>query len=152
AQTYYSRPARSLTLPQAALIAGLPQAPSQYDPVRDPDAAIARRDEVLRAMLATHVITRPQYRWAVAHKDVNLKLSRLYKQISQPYFFGYVRDQLVKVYGERRVESGGLSVYTTIDPRLQRAGAKSIRDTLYLADDPASAVVAINPRNGAIRA
>jgi penicillin-binding protein 1A len=152
AQTYYSRPARSLTLPQAALIAGLPQAPSQYDPVLDPDAALARRDEVLRAMLDTHVITPPQYRWAVAHRHVNLKLSKLYKRISQPYFFSYVRDQLVKVYGERGVESGGLRVYTTIDPRLQRAAAKSIRDTLYLPDDPASAVVAINPANGAIRA
>jgi penicillin-binding protein 1A len=152
AQTYYSRPARSLTLPQAALIAGLPQAPSQYDPVLDPQAAINRRDEVLRAMLDTHVITPPQYRWAVAHRQVNLKLSKLYKRISQPYFFSYVRDQLVKVYGERGVESGGLRVYTTIDPRLQRAAAKSIRDTLYLSDDPASAVVAINPSNGAIRA
>jgi penicillin-binding protein 1A len=152
AQTYYSRPARSLTLPQAALIAGLPQAPSQYDPVLDPDAALARRDEVLNAMLDTGVITRPQYRWAVAHKHVDLKLSKLYKRISQPYFFGYVRDQLVQVYGERGVESGGLRVYTTIDPRLQRAAAKSISDTLYLPDDPASAVVAINPANGAIRA
>src|SRR5439155_5832062 len=58
AQTYFSKPARRLTLPQAALLAGLPQATSDYDPFRNPDAALARRNEVLRAMLSTRAIRR----------------------------------------------------------------------------------------------
>jgi len=63
-----------------------------------------------------------------------------------------VRDQLIAEYGSNTVRSGGLRVYTTINPRLQLAAAKAIKDTLYLRDDPAAAVVSINPANGAIRA
>jgi penicillin-binding protein 1A len=152
AQTYFSEPASRLTLAQAALLAGLPQAPSRYDPLRYPQAARARRAEVLRAMLDTGAITRAQYRRVMRRRDLNLKIGALYRKISQPYFFDYVRAELVRAYGERRVSGGGLRVYTTIDPRLQSAARTAIRDTLYLPDDPAAAVVAINPATGAIRA
>src|SRR5439155_18394432 len=64
AQTYFSRSARSLTLPQAALLAGLPQAPSVYDAFLRPDTARARRNEVLHAMLVAHDINWLQWRWA----------------------------------------------------------------------------------------
>ena len=136
AQTYFSKPAKKLTLAQAALLAGLPQAPSQYDPFANPRAARARRKQVLRAMLTTGEITRHQYRTAVRHHDLHLKPGGLYKRIRQPYFFSYVRDELVRVYGEARVRHGGLRVYTTIDPRLQRAARKAISDTLNEPDDP----------------
>ena len=63
-----------------------------------------------------------------------------------------MRDQLIATYGVQTVQSGGLRVYTTIDPAFQRAAQKAIKDTLYLKDDPAAAVVSINPANGAIRA
>jgi penicillin-binding protein 1A len=152
AQTYFSRHAANLTLSQAALLAGLPQAPSDYDPVRNPTDARIRRKEVLQAMLSTGAITRRQYRSAVRSRSLELKPGKLYKRIWQPYFFSYVRDELVKAYGEARVRSGGLKVYTTINPRLQHAAAKAMTDTLYLPSDPASAVVAIDPGNGAIRA
>ncbi len=152
AQTYFSRPARKLTLSQAALLAGLPQAPSKYDPFANPKDARARRKAVLRAMLSTGAITRHQYRRAVKNKNLHLKPGALYKKIWQPYFFSYVRDELVRVYGEARVRHGGLRVYTTIDPQLQRAAREAIKDTLYLTGDPAAAVVAIDPLTGAIRA
>jgi penicillin-binding protein 1A len=151
-QTYFSKSARELTLSQAALLAGLPQAPSDYDPFRNPDQALRRRNEVLRAMLGTNAITAAQYYAAVGNADLELKPGRLYKDIRQPYFFSYVHDELARAYGEARVRSGGLRVYTTIDPRLQRAARKAIRETLYYSTDPAAAVVAINPANGAIRA
>jgi penicillin-binding protein 1A len=151
-QTYFSRPARRLTLSQAALLAGLPQAPSVYDPFANPDAARARRKQVLRAMLSTGAITRKQYRKAVRHHNLDLKPGALYKKIRQPYFFSYVRDELVRKYGEARVRHGGLRVYTTIDPKLQRAARKAITDTLYYSNDPAAAVVSIDPATGAIRA
>src|SRR5207248_2125747 len=73
AQTYFSKHARELGLGQAALLAGLPQAPSVYDPFHRPATALDRRDEVLRAMLAYGYITPDQYRTAVAQRDLRLK-------------------------------------------------------------------------------
>jgi penicillin-binding protein 1A len=152
AQTYFSKPAKRLTLRQAALLAGLPQAPSRFDPFANPTAARNRRKQVLRAMLSTGAISTRQYRKAISDHRLHLKPGELYKKIRQPYFFSYVRDELVRVYGEARVRHGGLRVYTTIDPRLQRAARQAIKNTLYLSNDPAAAVVAIDPATGAIRA
>ena len=152
AQTYFSRHAKTLTLAQSALLAGLPQAPSIYDPLHRPGAARARRDEVLSAMLTYGDITQVQYDQAVDQQNLLLRPGRLYTQIREPYFFSYVRDQLIAEYGANTVRSGGLRVDTTINPSLQVAARKAIRDTLYLRTDPAAAVVSINPANGAIRA
>jgi penicillin-binding protein 1A len=151
AQTYFSKTARHLTLAQAALLAGLPQAPSVFDPFHRPQQAIARRDEVLRAMLANGYITATQYADTVAERHLELKAGRLYTQIREPYFFSFVRDALQRQYGSNTVRSGGLRVYTTIDPRLQRLALQAIKRTLYEKGDPAAAIVAINPANGAIR-
>jgi penicillin-binding protein 1A len=152
AQTYFSKSARHLTLPQAALLAGLPQAPSLFDPFHRPQDAIARRDEVLRAMLANHYITATQYANAVAERNLHLKAGKLYTRIREPYFFSYVRDELQRQYGSNTVRSGGLRVYTTIDPRLQRLALAAIKNTLPYSSDPAAAIVSINPANGALRA
>jgi penicillin-binding protein 1A len=152
AQTYFSKTARHLTLPQAALLAGLPQAPTDFNPFDHPAQAIARRDEVLRAMLANGYITSTQYANAIADRHLHLKAGRLYTRIREPYFFSYVRDELQQQYGSNTVRSGGLRVYTTIDPRLQRFALQAIRRTLYYPTDPAAAIVSINPSNGAIRA
>jgi penicillin-binding protein 1A len=151
-QTYFSKRARFLTLSQAALLAGLPQAPSVYDPLHRPAAAIERRDQVLRAMRDYGDITQAQYETAVRQRDLMLRPGRLYTRIREPYFFSYVRDQLLEEYGANTVRTGGLRVYTTINPRLQVAARKAITDTLYLHNDPAAAVVSINPASGAIRA
>jgi penicillin-binding protein 1A len=151
AQTYYSKNAAALTLPEAALLAGLPQLPSTYDPFNRPEIATARRNRVLEAMLNEGYIKRDQYDWAV-NQGLRLKAGKLYTTIREPYFFSYVRDQLIAEYGAATVRSGGLKVYTTIDPRFQRAARKSIKETLYNRDDPAAAVISINPKNGAIRA
>jgi penicillin-binding protein 1A len=152
AQTYFSKPARKLTLNDAALLAGLPQAPSLFDPFQRPAQAIARRDDVLRAMLGNGVITSSQYANAVAKRNLRLKAGRLYTRIREPYFFSYVREELQRQYGANTVRSGGLKVYTTIDPRLQRFALDAIKRTLPYSSDPAAAIVSINPSNGAIRA
>ena len=152
AQTYFSKRARHLTLPQAALLAGLPQAPSVFDPFERPKQALARRDEVLRAMLANGYITRQRYLQARADRDLHLRPGKLYSRIREPYFFDYVRDELTKKYGPNTVASGGLRVYTTIDPRLQRFALDAIKEVLPYSSDPAAAIVSINPANGAIRA
>ena len=151
-QTYFSKPARALNLREAALLAGLTQAPSAYNPFVEPAKALARRNAVLQAMRGQGVITDRQYRWAVGSKDLHLRPGRLYKEIREPYFFGYVRDRLIRTYGTETVRSGGLSVYTTILPRWQRAAQDAIRETLTEPGDPAAAVISIDPANGAIRA
>ena len=152
AQTYFSKRAKHLTLPEAALLTGLPQAPTDYDPFHRPQQAIARRDEVLRAMLANGDITSTQYAKAVSQRHLDLHPGRVYTRIREPYFFSYVEDQLQRQYGANTVRSGGLKVYTTIDPRLQRFAVQAIKSTLYYRTDPAAAIVSINPANGAIRA
>jgi penicillin-binding protein 1A len=152
AQTYFSRSAASLTLNQAALLAGLPQAPSIYDPIHRPLDALDRRDEVLRAMRNNGAITAKQYVAALRDRGLHLVPGYLYSRIREPYFFGYVRDQLIAEYGANTVRSGGLKVYTTIDPRLQLAAQAAIVGTLYSKTDPAAAIVSIDPATGAIRA
>jgi penicillin-binding protein 1A len=152
AQTYFSRRARTLTLDQSALLAGLPQAPSVFDPIHRPLDALERRDEVLRAMLENGALTRRQFASAIADRDLHLVPGQLYTRIREPYFFSYVRDQLIAEYGANTVRTGGLKVYTTIDPRLQVAARKAIVGTLYSRTDPASALVSIDPATGAIKA
>jgi penicillin-binding protein 1A len=152
AQTYFSRHASSLTLLQSALLAGLPQAPSVYDPFHNPEAALDRRDEVLRAMYVNGAITAGQYRQGLRSRALGLKPGTIYSSIKQPYFFSYVTDQLVDTYGAETVREGGLKVYTTIDPRLQRLANKAIRDVLPYRTDPAAAIVSVEPGTGAIRA
>ena len=152
AQTYFSKPARALNLRESALLAGLTQAPSAYDPFVETGKALARRNEVLTAMRDHGAITAKQYARARRSRDLHLNPGNLYKEIREPYFFGYVRTQLIRKYGAETVRSGGLSVYTTIVPRWQRVAQEAIRETLTDPADPAAAVISIDPANGAIRA
>jgi penicillin-binding protein 1A len=151
AQTYFARSAGKLSLVQAALIAGLPQAPSIYDPFQRPDEAVARRNDVLKAMAQAGSITRTEYEEAVA-RPLRLHPGHLYTKIKEPYFFSYVREQLIAKYGANTVRGGGLRVYTTIVPKFQKNAVAAMKQTLNQDGDPASAIVSINPRNGAIRA
>ncbi len=150
-RTYFSKSASELDLSEAALLAGLTQAPSVYDPFTVPARALGRRQEVLEAMLDTGVITRRIYKRTLDTKVV-LRRGQVYDEIREPYFFGYVRDKLIEVYGAQRVREGGLKVYTTIIPRYQRLAETAIRETLDEPDDPAAALISISPRTGAIRA
>ncbi|MGI8974227.1 MAG: transglycosylase domain-containing protein [Gaiella sp.] len=152
AQTYFSKPAKRLSLREAALLVGLTQAPSAYDPFLEPERAVARRDQVLAAMLVQGVISRREHDFAAGSPSLGLKPGRLYREIREPYFFSYVRERLIRAYGVETVRSGGLSVYTTIVPRWQRLAQQAIRGTLTERADPAAALISIDPRNGAIRA
>jgi penicillin-binding protein 1A len=152
AQTYFSKPASKLTLTEAALLAGLPQAPGEFDPFRKPADALRRRNAVLGAMLDINLITAAQYEQAIAQRRLGLKAGRLYKEIREPYFFSYVKLELIKAYGAETVRSGGLRIYTTIDRRFQRIAQRVMKEVLPYSDDPSAALVAINPENGAIRA
>ena len=151
AKIYFSRPVWKLTLEQAALLAGLPQAPSEYNPILNPRGALSRRNEVLEKMADLGYISR---RRALEGEQRKLELnpSDEYFNRREPYFFDYVENVLLEKYGVNNVRQGGLKVYTTIDPRLQEIGRDSINSILYYPDDPSSALVAINPKNGEIKA
>jgi penicillin-binding protein 1A len=152
AETYFSKSARQLTLDQAATLAGLPQAPSIYDPFVRPDDALARRDDVLHAMLVNGDISVAEYNRARADRGLHLQPGHRYSSIREPYFFAYVEDLLQQAYGTETVREGGLKVYTTIMPGLQRAATAAVKHILYERTDPAAAIVSIDPRTGAIRA
>jgi penicillin-binding protein 1A len=151
AQTFFSTSARSLTLPQAALLAGLPQAPTVYDPIHHPNGALHRRNDVLRAMLLNKDISQLQFSAAIA-SPLGLKLGRLYSSMLHPNFFGWAQQQLVARYGARRVEAGGLQVKTTLDPRMQNAARAAVVGVLKDKRDPGTALVAIDPQTGAVKA
>jgi penicillin-binding protein 1A len=151
ARTYFSRPARELTLAQAALIAGLPQAPSRYDPMRRPALARQRRDEVLAALRETGDISAARYA-AVARRPLRLEPGRRYRTIHEAPFFEAARRELARRYGRWRTRHGGLRVRTTLDPRLQQLAKTALQDWLRLPTDPAGALVAIDPTTGAVRA
>src|SRR5579884_1642141 len=122
ARTYFGHDALKLTLPEAALLAGIPEDPSAYDPVAHPRAAEARRAVVLRLMLQQQIITPAQFRSASRApmpKPQDVHLSGVVGQA--PYFGEYVKQQLIDRFGAKRVFGGGFRVYTTIDLALQRA-------------------------------
>ena len=85
-------------------------------------------------------------------RGLGLKLSDTYFERRQPYFFDYVEDKLIEKYGVNTVRKGGLKVYTTIDPRLQEVGLEAMNSALPYSEDPASALVSIEPETGYIRA
>ena len=151
AETYFSVPASRLSLEQAALLAGLPQAPSFYDPLHNPSAALVRRDQVLRALLRTGDISDTRYAAAVHDKSLHLRPSPAYAS-AEPYFVGYVEDLLQQAYGAATVRAGGLKIYTTIQQRLQRAAVHALSQVLHSRGDPAGAIVSVDPDTGAIRA
>jgi penicillin-binding protein 1A len=151
ARTYFSRPARRLTLRQAAMIAGLPQAPSHFDPVGRRRAARERRNEVLAALRATGNISAARYATA-SRRRLDLKRSMRYRTIREAPFSETARRELARRHGRWRTRRGGLRVRTTLDPRLQQLARGALEDWLPLPTHPAGALVAIAPATGAVRA
>ena len=133
------------------MLAGLPQAPSEYNPILNPSGALARRNEVLEKM-AKLGYARPRAAASAERSGLELNLSEGYFEHRQPYFFDYVDDKLIERYGVNTVRRGGFKVYTTLDPDLQRIALEAMRSTLPYSTDPASALVSIDPRNGYIQA
>jgi len=150
-QIFFSKPVWKLQLPEAALLAGLPQAPSEYNPLLNPAAAKARRNQVLRQMAKLGYVSKVRAKQAMA-SGLRVNLSDTWFKHRQPYFFDYVENKLIEKYGVNTVRRGGLEVHTTIDPELQRVGLEAMRSTLPYSTDPSSAFVSIDPRNGQIRA
>jgi penicillin-binding protein 1A len=147
---FFNKPASELNLREAALLAGLPRAPSLYNPLRDPETALARRNNVLQRMLRQGLIS-PEQAAEAQKAPLKVRPNSYYTTRRAAYFFDFVKDQLIKRYGIGVVRKGGLRIYTTIDLRRQEAAKEAMAGYVY-DGGPAAAIVSIDPRNGYIRA
>ena len=129
AKTYFGKDAKDLDAAQAALLAGLLQAPSTYDPQLHYEAAKSRQGYVLRAMTQMRAIKQEEADRA-AREDLKsqLKYDTSYRRSGAPHFVDYVMERLEAEYGSASVQQGGLAVYTTLDPNLQALAERSVRD------------------------
>ena len=154
--TYFDRPAAKLTLPQAALLAGMPQAPSDYNPFRNQAAALARRNLVLDEMVKEGYITADRAA-RVKQAGLGLKRGSAFKLKREGYYVDYVQHILEASLGKNgrtRVQNGGFKVETTIDPVLQRAARNAMRSVLAgrygSGDAPSAALVMIEAKTGRV--
>ncbi|MDJ0870237.1 MAG: penicillin-binding protein 1A [Gammaproteobacteria bacterium] len=132
AQVYYGKPLAELDLAQLAMIAGLPKAPSRFNPIADPVRGVARRNYVLRRLKELGYIDQETYR-AAHDAPVTAKAHGLAKELEAPYLAEMVRAQMVERYGQDAY-TGGFTVYTTVDCRLQKSGNRALRDALLAYD------------------
>jgi penicillin-binding protein 1B len=133
AHAYFNKDVRNLTLPEAALLAGMIQRPNYLSPYRNPHRALDRRNLVLDSMVETGAITREQ---ADQAKASPLKLTAPNVEASDaPYFVDLVKDQLSSQFSEQELNDHALRVYTTIDPDLQRAAAEAIDVGMTIVDE-----------------
>jgi penicillin-binding protein 1A len=123
---YFSKPARDLTLPEAAMLAALPKGPEEFSPIHHPERALRRRNLVLAEMVNNHKITEAQADAAEA-MPLGLHIERQANTIA-PYFVEEVRRQLDREYGADEVHGAGLKVYTTLDLGLQHAAEQAVLD------------------------
>jgi penicillin-binding protein 1B len=169
-QAYFGKDVRQLTLPEAALLAGLIQSPSRLNPYRHPERAILRRNVVLDAMVETGDITKQQAEEAKA-APLNLVPGAV-DAGEAPYFVDLVREQLSSRLGENDYNTEGLRIYTSLDPALQQAASEAIAAGMEHVDKlvdqlhahrvkagdnspiiyPQVALVALNPHTGQVLA
>ncbi|HEX4307981.1 MAG TPA: transglycosylase domain-containing protein [Solirubrobacterales bacterium] len=155
-QTYFNKAAAELNLTEAAMIAGLPQAPSEYNPFLDPKAALQRRNEVLGTMWEQGYITRARYLKART-SGLGLDAGHRYTHVNDEFLYRLVEQELIERYGINTVRNGGLKAYTTIDPELQ-ADAESAVATCsetglcWEGGGPVTGLASVDPKTGAILA
>jgi len=161
ARLFFGKPVRDLNLPECALVAGMPKAPSRYSPLVNLDLATRRRDIVLKQMLATGLITRQQYRAAVDTPVIVARQTQAHR--TAPYFVDYIKPLLEDAVGESRLYKGGLTVFTTLDSKLQQAAQKAghvgierliarMTRNRVQDPDPQVALVALDVESGGILA
>lgn len=152
ARTFFNKSAQDLNIAQAALLAGLPAAPTTYSPFIHPDQARARQKTVLVQMKNSHKINQEQYDQA---REKELKFASPKTTINAPHFVFYIKEQLVDKYGQQMVERGGLKVKTTLDLNLQEEAQQIVNDEisqLEKAKVSNGAALINNPKTGEILA
>jgi penicillin-binding protein 1B len=165
AQAYFGKDLRSLSLPEAATLAGLIQQPSYRNPVKWPERAKARRNVVLKTMLDNGYITEPQYTAAVAAPMVITKAG--FESADAPYFVDLVNDQISDKFDETNFQESGAKIYTTLDSDLQRDAAEAVAEGMKEVDSlmarrnarlgaaaewPQVALICLDPHTGEVKA
>ncbi|MEV5430619.1 transglycosylase domain-containing protein [Streptomyces sp. NPDC052701] len=164
AQRYFSKPAKELNLQESALLAGIVQSPSRYDPVNDEAEATRRRNVVLQRMAEVGDISRAEADEA-QRKPLGLKVSKpkngcITAVKGAGFFCDYVREVFLNdpVFGKTKEarakvwNQGGLTVRTTLDPQAQKSAQESIKNHVYKSDDVATAATVVEPGTGKILA
>ncbi|MEJ6950020.1 transglycosylase domain-containing protein [Natronospora cellulosivora (SeqCode)] len=164
AQQYFAKDVWELTLSESALIAGITRGPNYYSPFNNYDRAIGRRNVVLNRMEELGYIT-PEEAEEAKNEELNLKRTSPINNDFAPYFVRYVRDELINMFGSQIVYSGGLKVYTTLDPNMQRKAEEEIarnieeryiptieRSNTADPQQPQMSLVTLDVKTGEIRA
>ena len=157
ARIYFNKHIKDCTLPELALIAGLPQAPSVYSPFNDKELAIKRRNQVLKRMYKMRYITSKEYESAKEADVVLNKMPQLYTTNSAPYFCDYLMKELEKLgFDETDIIHGGYRIITTIDYKTQKAANEAVIKNMngwgLSGDAKQAAVFSFDPTNGKILA
>ena len=152
--TYFNKNAKDLTLAESATLAGLPQAPSSYDPLVNPDNAVTRRNIVLQRMLSSGDITQDEYDSAIAESLQVTPGKFSTNKGRYPYFADYIKQLLLADFDKNTVMQGGLKVYTTLDPVIQDKAQEVTTRRLKLIGNKRleAALVAVEPQTGYIKA
>ncbi|MEE9310327.1 MAG: penicillin-binding protein 1A [Cocleimonas sp.] len=129
AEIYYGKKVGELTLAQSAMIAGLPKAPSRYNPIRNPKRAKIRRDYILKRMSELSYISPEDYQSALQEK-LSAKVHTVASQTYAPYMAEMARADAIKRFGEENIYKLGLKIYTTLDSKAQDNAIKSVRKNL----------------------
>lgn len=159
AQMFFNKPVWQLDLAQMATLAGLPQAPSEYNPFLRPSLARTRRNQVLQAMVSAHYIGRAEASQAES-EPLGVQPSTQYTVRREPYIFDYVVQQLDQKLCPQnpgrcsQVNNGGLKIYTTIDPKIENEATQAVLNHQpggpNLDAQPAAALASVDPTNGHI--
>ena len=160
ARTYFGKPVSELTAREAALLAGLPRAPSSYSPFDHANAAKRRRELVLRRMVEYGALKEEEAK-RIARTDLGLIAPERRRTTGQ-YFLDYVQQTLEAKYGADLVFKGGLNIYTTLSPSMQLAAEQAMRDGLKAlegrstkarpGENPEGAIITIEPQTGYVKA
>jgi len=151
AKIYFNKDVEYLNLSECAVLAGLLQS-YLYSPYIDEKAAFERRNIVLAKMLELGYIDKEEYDQAIKTPIITQRPREETEEDFAPYFVEYVKQILIEKYGVERVFEGGFEIYTTLDPEMQIDAENAIEEVLFDPEDPAAALVAIDPRNGYIKA
>ena len=157
-QTYFAKPAKNLDIAEAAMLAGIPNAPSEFDPLNPVTTANAktRQKLVLSGMLRDRYITNPEYA-AALKEPLKYQDGAIQKDLKAPWFVDYVLQQLSKQYGDAVVSGGGLRVTTTLDYNLQQIAERAVSSNVNRSDLRArnvnnGAAEVIDPNSGQVLA
>ncbi len=152
ARKYYGKPPEALTLAECAMLAGVVQSPSYYDPYNRPQEVLERRRIVLERMLTMGYITHEQMDTALREPMNLAPPNKVYVVRRAPYFCDYITALVRRKYGDQQAFRGGLRIYTTIDLHLQDIAESAVREELDPNEGPDAALACIDPRTGYIKA